>query len=122
MEGALYNLESAHAMLKTRRFLYVGFLCHQAVEKPLKALYCHGSDDDPPHTLNLNLLAIRSSIAVRLSPERQKLLDDLMPPQLQIRHPSDRSAMLASLTPTRCKDLFSRTKEWSSWISMFLMP
>jgi hypothetical protein len=31
-----YDLETAVAMLSTERFLYVGFMCHQATRKYLK--------------------------------------------------------------------------------------
>lgn len=33
LDVAHYDLVSAKAMLKARRFLYVGFLCHQVAEK-----------------------------------------------------------------------------------------
>jgi HEPN domain-containing protein len=32
-----YDMETAIAMFETRRYLYVGFMCHQVVEKLLKA-------------------------------------------------------------------------------------
>jgi HEPN domain-containing protein len=32
---AEYDLETARAMQSTGRYLYVGFMCHQAVEKKL---------------------------------------------------------------------------------------
>ena len=32
-EMAGYDLETAKAMLSTKRYLYVGFMCHQSVEK-----------------------------------------------------------------------------------------
>lgn len=31
-----YDAETAAAMLRTGRYLYVGFMCHQSVEKMLK--------------------------------------------------------------------------------------
>ena len=34
-----YDLDTAQAMLETRRFLYVGFMCHQVIEKALKARF-----------------------------------------------------------------------------------
>jgi len=37
LDIAHYDLVSAKAMLESKRFLYVGFLCHQTVEKCLKA-------------------------------------------------------------------------------------
>lgn len=35
---AEYDLATARAMLATKRFLYVGFMCHQVIEKSLKAI------------------------------------------------------------------------------------
>jgi HEPN domain-containing protein len=37
MEKADYDLDTAKAMLQTERYLYVGFMAHQAIEKALKA-------------------------------------------------------------------------------------
>lgn len=34
-----YDFETALAMQETERFLYVGFMCHQSVEKILKAYF-----------------------------------------------------------------------------------
>jgi HEPN domain-containing protein len=45
-----YDLETAEAMLSTERFLYVGFMCHQAIEKIFKAHYCLSSDEPPPYS------------------------------------------------------------------------
>ncbi len=36
---AIYDLETAKAMLKSKRYLYVGFMCNQVVEKMFKAYY-----------------------------------------------------------------------------------
>ena len=40
LDLADYDLETAKAMLNSGRFLYVGFMCHQTIEKALKAMYC----------------------------------------------------------------------------------
>lgn len=34
-----YDLETAEAMLLSKRYLYVGFMCHQTIEKAFKAYY-----------------------------------------------------------------------------------
>jgi len=34
---ANYDFDTAKAMLESKRFLYVGFMCHQTIEKILKA-------------------------------------------------------------------------------------
>ncbi|MGM0411557.1 MAG: HEPN domain-containing protein [Bacillota bacterium] len=36
---AEYDLKTAKTMLQTDRLLYVGFMCHQTIEKMLKAYY-----------------------------------------------------------------------------------
>ena len=36
LEVAEYDLETARVVLAGKRYLYVGFMCHQAVEKALK--------------------------------------------------------------------------------------
>ncbi len=34
-----YDLETANAMLKSKRYLYVGFMCHLTIEKIFKAYF-----------------------------------------------------------------------------------
>jgi len=36
LDLAQYDLDTAQAMLETKRYLYVGFMCHQTVEKAFK--------------------------------------------------------------------------------------
>ncbi len=38
LESAEYDLQTAHAMLETRRLLYVGIMCYQVVEEELFVL------------------------------------------------------------------------------------
>lgn len=54
---AVYDLETAKAMLETKKYLYVGFMCHQAIEKGLKGLYASIFNKTPPYTHNLTFLA-----------------------------------------------------------------
>lgn len=41
IEMSDYDLETADAMLLTGRYLYVGFMCHQTIEKILKAYWAN---------------------------------------------------------------------------------
>ena len=54
---ANYDLETAEAMYQTGRWLYVAFMCHQAIEKTLKAYWCSTQPEDPPYTHNHKRLA-----------------------------------------------------------------
>lgn len=53
IEMAEYDLDTARAMLDTRRYLYVGFMCHQTIEKTLKAYWSEKLVEPPLkiHTL-----------------------------------------------------------------------
>lgn len=39
LDLAEYDLETAEAMFVSERYLYVGFMCHQTIEKAPKAIY-----------------------------------------------------------------------------------
>ena len=39
IKSSNYDIRTAEHMLKTRRYIYVLFMCHLSVEKLLKALY-----------------------------------------------------------------------------------
>ena len=59
---AEYDYDTAEAMLKSGRRLYVAFMCHQVVEKMLKAYWCATQEKEPPYIHNLNRLAERGGI------------------------------------------------------------
>lgn len=47
IEMSDYDLETAKAMLATGRYLYVGFMCHQTIEKILKAFWSKNREGTP---------------------------------------------------------------------------
>lgn len=62
MEKANYDLETAEAMLKSARYLYVAFACQQAIEKYLKAIIQEKTGKHPPFIHNLPALAKEAAI------------------------------------------------------------
>jgi len=48
-----YDLDTAQAMLDSRRYIYAVFMCHLAVEKALKAIVLKRTGKHPPRTHNL---------------------------------------------------------------------
>ncbi|QSQ08254.1 hypothetical protein H0A61_00574 [Koleobacter methoxysyntrophicus] len=57
LKRAEYDLETAKAMLETRRYLYVGVMAQQAVEKLLKEMYFKKFGKEPPRVHSLVYLA-----------------------------------------------------------------
>lgn len=115
-----YDLDTAKAMLETGRYLYVGFMCHQVIEKSLKAYYWHSIKDVPPLTHNLLLLAEKSNLRQNMSEDMNRLINRLMPLNIQARYPQDREELLKVLTKEVCSDLLKHTEELFTWISQLL--
>ena len=57
LDIANYDLDTAEAMHQTGRWLYVAFMCHQVIEKPLKAYWCATQPNAPPYTHSHTRLA-----------------------------------------------------------------
>ena len=53
-----YDLATAEAMLKMERYLYVGFMCHQAIVKISEAYYQLMKGKMPPKTHNILFLMV----------------------------------------------------------------
>jgi len=116
-----YDLETAEVMLKGKRFLYVGFMCHQAIEKILKSHYLSVHDDNPPYTHNLIYLAKRCGIYEEFSDEHKDLIDTLEPLNVEARYPTHKERVLKTLSYERCRDIIDKTGELSQWIKEKLL-
>ena len=118
LDLADYDLETARDMLASARYLYVGFMCHQVVEKGLKGLVALTTRQAPPYTHALVKLAKVSGAYDGLQPEDQTLLDALEPLNIEARYPAQKDALLRSLSAERCTSLIQDTERLLAWISM----
>jgi len=64
-----YDLETAEAMFQTKRWLYVGFMCHQTIEKIFKAFWCSKKEEQSP--MSHNLINIAQSCGAELADVRR---------------------------------------------------
>ena len=87
LDLADYDLETAEGLYVVKRWLYVGFMCHQVIEKTLKAYWCKTRDDDPPYIHNLAQLSIRSELYEQMTPEQKLIIAVLMPMNIEARYP-----------------------------------
>lgn len=109
LEIAEYDLETGKAMLQTGRYLYVGFMCHQVVEKALKAAVAH-LGKVPPYIHNLSKLAELSGLYEKTDATQKDFIDSLGP--LNIFHyPEEKDRISRMLSADRCKNLFAQTEE-----------
>ena len=116
VEMSDYDFDTARAMLATKRYLYVGFMCHQVVEKILKAYWSEVLEEPPLKIHHLYRLAAKSGLIAELSEEQLCFIDELEPLNIEARYPSYKEQLLKSLTPEYCKELLNRTNELRLWI------
>ncbi|HLP45610.1 MAG TPA: HEPN domain-containing protein [Candidatus Kapabacteria bacterium] len=115
-----YDLETAEVMLESKRFLYVGFMCHQVIEKILKALYVSTLKSTPPYSHNLTLLTKDVGIFEELSDDQKDFIDLIRPLNVEARYPSYKERINQILNRERCRDILTQTKEFQQWIKQKL--
>jgi HEPN domain-containing protein len=121
IEIAEYDLGTADAMLQTKRFLYVGFMCHQAIEKILKGYYVLAHEKTPPYIHNLSVLSEESKIYDEFTDEQKDFIDSLSPLNVKARYPAYKKKIMDTLDETKCKNILINTKELYQWIKKKLL-
>lgn len=118
---AEYDLETAKAMLIAGRYLYVGFMCHQVIEKILKALYWKVLKEEPPYIHNLSILSKKTNIFDSFTSDQKDFLDYLEPLNIRGRYPRDKNELLLFLTDEKSQDIITRTEDLYKWIHLLLI-
>ncbi len=111
-----YDFDTAKAMLETKRYLYVAFMCHQTVEKILKAYWSNVLEEPPLKIHSLSRLAEKSGLDKDMSEEQTDFIDELEPLNIEARYPSYKERLMKSLTSDRCKELIEQTDKLRTWI------
>ena len=100
IEMSDYDFDTAKAMLETKRYLYVAFMCHQTIEKILKAYWINVLEEPPLKIHSLSRLAEKSGLDKDMSEEQTDFIDELEPLNIEARYPS-------------YKERFRCSKRWS---------
>ena len=110
------DISAAEDLHKTGHQLYVAFLCHQAIEKVLKAYYIATHDDDPRYTHSHSKLLEDCGLTDEISPEHLRFIDFMVPMYIKARYPEQKVAAARSLTKEICEHIITTTKELTQWI------
>lgn len=115
-----YDFDTAQAMLETKRYLYVGFMCHQVIEKILKAYWTIKLEEPPLKIHTLSRLAEKTGIDELMSESQLDFIDVLELLNIEARYPSYKERLMRSLNEERCKELIAKTDELRLWIKTLL--
>jgi HEPN domain-containing protein len=116
MEMEEYDLETAGVMLDGGRYLYVGFMCHQVIEKVLKGYIWKNSGSEPPYTHSLARLVGEAGLGGAIPVGMLDFVDTLEPLNIETRYPTDREKIMRSMNRERSVSILTRTKELYAWI------
>lgn len=103
-------MDTAQALLRSRRYVYVVFMCHLALEKLLKASVMEYADVFPPYTHNLVRLA--EIAGVELPPDAKFFVAKLSEQSVQGRYPED----LKVYTRAVAREGLAETRRVFGWL------
>ena len=114
------DINVAKNLLKSKDYLWMGFICHLIAEKALKAVVADITEEIPPKTHDLPRLATIANVRPALSTQQLKLLNDLTPLQIEARYPEHKAKIAATLTLQRSEELMKETEVFVCWIKNWL--
>ena len=116
IEISEYDLQVAKSLLDKEHYLYVGFMCHQAVEKMFKALYVKQTSTMPPYIHKLDRLVDLVGLKTAMSGERNDFIDELTPLNIQARYPAYREAIYSLIDKEKAAQIIDKTEELLQWL------
>jgi HEPN domain-containing protein len=112
--SAKYDIESARHMLKTRRYIYVIFLCHLAIEKMLKAVVAQSQERHPPYTHDLYELVALAHLEIPT--EHQSVIAQLNELSIATRYPEDFEQLVKHYPKTVAEQFWKQSKGLLKWL------
>lgn len=111
---AEYDLETAHQMLNSERYLYVVFLCHLALEKMLKAHVSALRDEMPPKTQDLIYLIRLAGLDI--PPHSLDFIGKINTASIPTRYPDDLQRALEDYPRPVVQEYLKQTEEIVKWL------
>lgn len=119
LDAAQYDLETAGTMVSGGRWLYVVFMCQQAIEKLVKGLYGLYLDfDSVPHTHNIARLIndFSDKLTCQIGQDMLDFFDLLTRYYLNNRYPDYVNELNEWTQESNAKAVYRKTKEVFAWL------
>ncbi len=114
-----YDLETAESMFKSGRYLYVAFMCQQAIEKIIKALYISCLDEDPPRTHNLSF--IFKKLEIKAPDDTLNFFNILTAHYIENRYPEYKNKLSELMNKEKAENLLIKTREIYRWLKFLII-
>lgn len=113
-----YDLDTAFSLLKSKRYLYVLFMCQQAIEKMLKGIIILKTKEFPPRIHNLVKLAELAGL--RRQDIDFEFLDKLSFYYIETRYPEEQLKLHKTISKKLCGVYYDETKKICLWLKYLL--
>ena len=110
------DLSVAEDLYKTKHWLYVAFMCHQVIEKTLKAYWTATRDDDPPYIHDHKRLAEGCGLYQEMSEEQRIFLTTIREMNIEARYREYKSRLAAMLNEQNTHQILEQAKQTQQWI------
>ena len=110
------DLSVAEDLYKTKHWLYVAFMCHQVIEKVLKAYWTAVRDDDPPYIHDHKRLAEGCGLYQEMNEEQRIFLTTIREMNIEARYREYKSRLAAMLNEQNTHQILEQTKQIQQWI------
>jgi len=110
------DLDVAEDLFKAKRWLYVAFMCHQVIEKTLKAYWTATREDVPPYIHEHKRLAELCGLYALMSEEQRDFLQVIRPMNIEARYPDYKRSISRTLGEDNTRQILEQTKQMQQWI------
>jgi HEPN domain-containing protein len=118
LDIASYDLETASSMFSGGRWLYVVFMCQQAIEKLSKGLYTLYIDDNFPRIHNIRTIIERfeDKLPINIPEDKLDFFDTLSAYYLNNRYPDFLCKLSSQIKEPEATRILSETREVFAWL------
>lgn len=118
LDIAIYDLETAESMHASKRWVYVIFMCQQAMEKLVKGLYTFYMDENVPRVHNINAIIdkIADKLPQNVPDETRFLFDKLTAYYLNNRYPDYMTQLSSQTHDDEATEILAKSKEAFEWL------
>lgn len=110
------DLDLGEFLCNSGRWLYSAFMCHQVIEKMLKAYWTATQDEVPPYIHEHKRLAELCGLYQQMSDEQRYFLEEMRPMNIEARYPDYKRSIAKTLDTTRTRKILEKTKQMQQWI------
>lgn len=103
-------------LCQSGRWLYSAFMCHQVIEKMLKAYWTATRNDVPPYIHEHKRLAELCGLYGEMDDQQRRFLNEIRLMNIEARYPDYKHSIASVLNEEKTQQIVEQTKQMQQWI------